>query len=206
PAEAEPGMIAIARGTGLAAAFALAGAEVLPLDDEPTATSGRLVEAIEALGNRDVIVLPNSPITLAVAHDVETRMTSVDGAVTVIPSRAHVQGLAAAAVFDRTMSAGRLTTAMTDAAEATRHGAVIAARTAGSNGIVGPWSAGDVLGRVDGTVTVLGASPLSTARTVTDRVIDDDAELVTLVTGGRCPDDVVAALCDDLAGRGIDVS
>lgn len=205
-ADTAPGLITMARGAGLTATFALAGAEVLPIGDAPSATARQLRDGIESLGNNDVIVLPNSPISLAIALDVQARDKIVDGDITVIPSRSHVQGLAAAAVFDMAASLEAATAAMTEAAESTRHGAVLIARTAGCNGYVGQWAAGDVLGRIDGTVRARGTTVGEVARSVLAELARETDELVTFVTGDDCPDELVTALTGEFEARGIDVT
>lgn len=213
-ADTAPGLITMARGAGLTATFALAGAEVLPSGDDPSATARQLRETIESLGNHDVIVLPNSPIALSIALDVRERDKIVDGEIAVIPSRSHVQGLAAAAVFDAGAPLDAVTAAMTEAAESTRHGAVLVAAASGCNALVGPWAAGDVLGRIDGSVNMLGASTNEVARSVLRELLGPDnesaddpgAELVTLITGEQCPDDLVTELSGELEARGLDVT
>lgn len=209
-ADTEPGLITMARGSGLTATFALAGAEVLPTGDTPSTMARALRDAIESLGNHDVILLPNSPIALAIALDVREREKIVEGEIVVIPSRSHVQGLAAAAVFDAGSPLDAVTAAMTAAAESTRHGAVLIADTAGCNALVGPWTAGDVLGRIDGTVNTLGTSAGAVARAVlTELLTDGDDpgdELVTFITGEKCPRDLVTELSGELEARGLDVT
>jgi len=102
--------------------------------------------------------------------------------VAVVPTRAPVQGLAALAVHDDQRRFDDDVVSMTSAAGSTRHGAItIAVREAMTS--VGVCRAGDVLGLIDGDVSVLGSDLATVAHEIVDRMLAGGGELVTVVQG-----------------------
>ncbi|MEV1174873.1 hypothetical protein AB0J09_41430, partial [Nonomuraea sp. NPDC049784] len=106
--------------------------------------------------------------------------------VSVLPTEATVQGLAALAVHDPLRRFDDDVVAMTDAAGHTRYGHVTVAdrEAVTSAGVCRP---GDVLGMIDGDVAVIGGSLDHVATMVVDRMVAGGGELVTLVTGLEAP-------------------
>jgi dihydroxyacetone kinase-like predicted kinase len=99
-----------------------------------------------------------------------------------VPTRAQVQGLAAAAVHDPGRGFDDDVVAMSAAAGAARDGAVTIASRDGLTS-AGPCSVGDVLGVVDGDFAIVGDDLERVAREVVDRLLSGGGELVTLVVG-----------------------
>lgn len=188
------GVVAWAAGPGLAETFRASG--VVPVTDAAgrRASTGEVLAAVRDAGTRAVVVLPNDPDTLAVATAAARAARAEGLRVTVVPTRAQVQGLAAAAVHDAGADLEDDVVAMTSAAGATRHGAVtVAARDAIT--MAGRCSVGDVLGVVDGDFAVIGSDLAVVAAEVLSRLLSGGGELVTLVTGQGAPD----GLADELA-------
>jgi dihydroxyacetone kinase-like predicted kinase len=102
--------------------------------------------------------------------------------VTVIPTRAQVHGLAAAAVHDPGRGFDDDVVAMSAAAGSARDGAVTVAARDGLT-TAGPCKVGDVLGVVDGDFAVIGDDLERVAAEVVDRLLSGGGELVTLVVG-----------------------
>jgi dihydroxyacetone kinase-like predicted kinase len=117
--------------------------------------------------------------------------------VTVLPTRATVQGLAALAVHDPMRRFDDDVVAMTDAAGHTRYGHLVVADREGvtSAGLCRP---GDVLGLIDGDVSVIGKELREVAERVVDRMLAGGGELVTLVTGADAPGDLASAVAAHL--------
>ena len=127
-------------------------------------------------------MLPNDGGVAAVAA-AAARIAREEGlTVSVVPSRATVQGVAALAVHDPMRRFDDDVVAMTEAAGHTRHGHVwVANREAvTSAGVCRP---GDVLGVVDGDVALIGSDLTETAIAVADRLLSVSSELVTLISG-----------------------
>jgi dihydroxyacetone kinase-like predicted kinase len=177
-----PGLVACAAGPGLARLFREVGAVVVPTGPGRRPSTGEILEALHATGAETVAVLPNDPDTLAVAAAAASAARGEGVRVTVLPTRAQVQGLAAAAVHDpnRTFEADMVE--MTAAAGATRHGAVtVAAKEAMT--MAGPCRIGDALGVVQGDFAVVGSDLTQVACEVVDRLLTGGGELLSLVRG-----------------------
>ena len=100
----------------------------------------------------------------------------------VVPTRAQVQGLAAAAVHDPARSFDDDVVAMSSAAGAARDGAVTVAAKDGLTS-AGECKIGDALGVVDGDFAVVGSDLKKVAIEVIERLLSGGGELVTLVVG-----------------------
>lgn len=195
---ADRGILAIAAGPGAAELFEAAGAVVL-VGDERIGTDD-LLAAIRRMPHREVLVLPNGalPAHELVAVGVAARDAHRD--VLLLPSASVVQGLAAVAVHDRGRIAVDDAFAMSEAAAATRWGALRRA-TERALTMVGTCAAGDGLGLVGHDVVVIDRQVGAAGRILLDRMLGFGGELVTLLMGADAPD----GLADDLVahiGRG----
>jgi len=176
------GVVAVAAGPGLEELFAAAGATVVPGGPGRRCSTGEIVAAIRATACAEVVVLPNDPQTLVVAEAAAQAARDSGLRLSVIPTRAQVQGLAAVAVHDPGRRFDDDVVAMTAAAGHTRHGAVtVALRDAIT--MAGPCRSGDALGVVDGDFAVVGHDIESVGMEVVTRLLAAGGELVTLVTG-----------------------
>ena len=201
PAERErvaPGraVVAVAPGHGLVDLFVQAGASVVAGGPCANPSTREILDAIEAVGVGEVVVLPNDGNVLGAATQaaIAARQAGID--VQVVPTRSPVQGLAALAVHDAGRALADDAIAMTDAARATRWAEVtVAVRDAQT--MAGACRAGDVLGLVSGEVVLVGDDVVIVAAGLLDRLLASGGELVTLVIG----DDVPSSIADDLAAR-----
>lgn len=200
-------VVACAAGPGLAELFRDAGAIVVRGGPGRRPSTGELLDAVHATGARDVVVLPNDDDTQAVA-DAAARTAREGGLrVSVLPTRAQVQGLAAIAVHESELDFEEDLVRMSAAAGGCRDGAVtVAARDAITT--AGPCRIGDALGVVQGDFAVVGADLAEVARQVLDRLLSGGGELVTVVRGGEADDALVAAVRDHLRRqyRGLEVT
>ncbi len=176
-------LVAFAAGAGLARLFAEVGAQVVigaDIDSRPSAAD--LLEAIRRTGAAAVVVLPNAPDGLVEADRAARLARQEQIRVSVLPTRAQVQGLAAAAVHDPSQSMDENVVLMSAASGATRDGAITVAteQAITSGGLCRP---GDVLGVVGGDIVVVGADLAEVGATVLDRLLSGGGELVTLVGG-----------------------
>ncbi|MFI5718265.1 DAK2 domain-containing protein [Nocardia sp. NPDC051750] len=185
------GVLAVAAGAGAAALFEAAGAVVLTA--ETALESAVLLAAIREMPHREVLVLPNGalPAHELVAVGVAARDAHRD--VLLLPSASMVQGLAAMAVHDRARIAVDDGFAMSEAAAATRWGAL---RRAGERALtmVGTCASGDGLGLVGHDVVVIDRDVLAAGHTLLDRMLGLGGELVTLLVGAGAPDELAAEL------------
>jgi DAK2 domain fusion protein YloV len=176
-------IIAVSAGPGLDALFREAGAVVVSGGPGRRPSMGMLLEAIEACGAAEVVVLPNDHDSIRTAEiAARTAEESGEVRVAVIPSQAQVQGLAAVAVHEPGRSFDQDVLHMTATARHARHGAVtIAARQAIT--MAGPCEPGDVLGVIESDFVSVGQDLEDVARLVVDRLVGGGGDLVTLVAG-----------------------
>jgi hypothetical protein len=174
-------VVAVAAGDGLAGLFREAGAVVVRREPGASPPLAAVLAAIREAG-AEVVVLPNDSGVRAVAMAAAEIAREEGVTVSVLPTKASVQGLAALAVHDPLRRFDDDVVAMTDAAGHTRHGHVwVANREAmTSAGLCRP---GDVLGVVDGDVSLIGTAVAQVAVEVADRLVSASSELVTLVSG-----------------------
>ncbi len=184
------GLVVVAPGPGLAEIFAGEGAAVVGGAGEGARPSTRdVLAAIRATGAGRVIVLPNDPNVLRVAQAAAEEARAAGIRVGVVPTRSPVQAMAAMAVRDDERHFHDEIIAMAEAAGACRYAEVTVATKEAVTG-AGRCVAGDVLGLVEGEVTVIGKELAPTCVTVLDRLLGGGGELVTLVLGAAAPDEL----------------
>jgi DAK2 domain fusion protein YloV len=201
------GVVAWAAGPGLVTAFEQCGVVPVVVQQGRRASTGEVLDAVRRTGAQAVVVLPNDPDTLAVARTAAKSAREEGIRVTVVPTRAQVQGLSAAAVHDPAVDFEQDVAAMSAAAGGTRHGAVtVAARDAIT--MAGPCKVGDVLGVVDGDFAVVGSDHAEVGVEVLRRLLSGGGEMVTLVTGQEVPEGLVDALTREVraAFPGVEVN
>ncbi|GAA4074780.1 DAK2 domain-containing protein [Nonomuraea soli] len=190
------GVVAVAAGDGIAALFEEAGAVVVRREPGTSPPLPAMLAAIRDAGD-EVAVLPNDEGVRAVAI-AAAEIAREDGVVvSVLPTKATVQGLAALAVHDPLRRFDDDVVAMTDAAGHTRYGHVtVADRQAMTS--VGVCRPGDVLGLIDGDVVDLGPDLGELCMRLVQRMVAGGGELVTLVTGKDAPPSLAPAVADHL--------
>jgi hypothetical protein len=191
------GVVAVVSGGGLAALFESVGAHPVVGGPGHRPSTADLLDAIRTCGTEEVVLLPNDGDSLAVAEAAAER-ARVDGTrVSVVPTRAIVQGLAAIAVHDPTRRFEDDVVGMTAAASATRYGGVtVAVREAFTS--AGRCQAGDALGLMDDEVVDVGDNLGDTAVAVIDRMLGGVGELVTLVSGRDVPEGLLDRVTEHL--------
>src|ERR687898_1538767 len=163
-------LVAFAAGDGLAALFESAGAIVVrtPVGRRPS--TAEMLEAVRRGAGGEVVVLPNERDGIPVAEAAAAEARAEGFRVAVIPTRAQVQGIAAAAVHEPVRPFDADVVAMTTAAGHTRHGAVtVAAREAATS--AGVCRPGDILGVVEGDFALIGSDLLAVAVEVVERML-----------------------------------
>ncbi|MFF6957557.1 DAK2 domain-containing protein [Streptomyces sp. NPDC008317] len=184
-------VVAVVRGDGLSELCARAGATVVAVRPGEQPASGEIAAAIRRAHALEVVLLPNDR-DLRHAAGAAAEQARADGVrVALIPTRSAVQGLAALAVHEPSRRFDEDVVAMTSAAGATRYAelAVAEHRSWTSAGIC---QAGDILGLIDGDVSVIGTTLAGTATAVLDRMLAAGGELVTLIPGPDAPADLTA--------------
>ncbi|HVB26861.1 MAG TPA: DAK2 domain-containing protein, partial [Mycobacteriales bacterium] len=190
-------VVAVVPGGGLTALFSTAGACVLAGGPTANPSTQEVLDAIIGSAATEVVVLPNDATVRGVAEAAAIVARDEGLVVAVVPTKSPVQGLAALAVHDPDRRFSDDVIAMTAAAGATRWAEVtIAVREAQTS--AGVCRPGDVLGLVEGDVTLMGSQIREVACGLLDRLLDGGGELVTLVTGADADEDLGAVLCEYL--------
>ena len=181
-------VVIVAAGGGLRQLFEDSGARALLTTPGTHCSTADFLEAIVASGAAEVVVMPNDAGSIAAAEAAAVQARDLGFRVSVIPTRAQVQGLAALAVHEPGRSFDADVVAMTAAAGHTRHGAITRARERAMT-MAGPCEPGDVLGVVEGDFVVVGTELDDVVRQVVTRLLSGGGELLTLVTGeGASPE------------------
>ena len=175
-------IVAVTHGPGTAELLRVAGVVTVPALPNTRPSTAELLEAILASEAGEVILLPSDGDTRAVAGVAAAEARAGGVRVSVIPTRAIVQSLAAAAVHDPAAAFEEDVVAMTRAAGATRYAAVTVA-TREVLTTAGPCRVGDILGLVDGDISTVGDDTARVARDLLNAMLAAGGELVTLVFG-----------------------
>jgi dihydroxyacetone kinase-like predicted kinase len=130
----------------------------------------------------EVVLLPNDVDNRAACEPAAAQARGSGLTVTVVPTAASVQALAALAVHDPGRRFAEDVVAMTAAAGATRHGAVLIAPTDAMTS-AGVCAAGDALGLIDGDVVMIGTDPETVGAELIERLLGGGGELLTLIAG-----------------------
>jgi DAK2 domain fusion protein YloV len=193
PSRSGRAVIVVAAGTGLRRLFEDSGARALLISPGSHCSTSDFLEAVVESAAAEVIVLPNDSGSISAAEAAARQARELGVRVSVIPTRAQVQGLAALAVHEPGRSFDADVVAMTAAAGHTRHGAVTRARERAWT-MAGPCEPGDVLGVIEGDFVVVGVELNDVVREVVTRLLNGGGELLTLVTGEGAPPGLAAAV------------
>jgi DAK2 domain fusion protein YloV len=196
-------VVAVASGEGTAHLLRDSSAHVVD------ATGGRpstrdLLEAVLATGAAEVVLLPNDANVRAVASAAADQAAAQGIAAQVIPTASVLQGLAAVAVTNPDRPFAEDVLEMQAAALRTRWAEVTTAQRDAVTE-AGTCAPGDVLGLVQGRITVIGSDLATVASQVLDQLLADPAELVTVLLGDATGDDLGAHLVDHVTAQRPDV-
>ncbi len=180
--QVETGVVAVAVGDGLQRLFAELGVQrVVAGGQSMNPSTAQILEAVHACAAESVIVLPNNKNIVPVARQVPEL---ADRPVSVVPTTAVVEALAALVAYDPDASLEANTAAMDKAASLVRAGEVTQA-VRDSVAECGPIAAGDWIAITRDGVSAAAKSAADAVISLVDRLIDDDAELVTVVVGAE---------------------
>ncbi len=169
-------------GPGLADLTTRAGGTPLMFGPDRELTVAMVAAAIRDSGAEEVICLPNRAGHIPMFEAAAAAARDAGARVAVLPTTVQVQALTALAVHDPGRPFDIVVVAMSNAAGATRHGAVTIAAEDGIT-MAGPCRAGDVLGVVNGDFAIVGSAEADVAFEVLQRLDLATAEIVTLVVG-----------------------
>ena len=185
-------VVAVSSGEGISEMFRDLGVQVVVHGGQTlNPSTAELLDAVKRANAQHVILLPGNKNIIPVAEQVDAL---TDKTVRVVPTRSMPEGLAALMAYDPENDAPSNVLPMRRAAEAIITGEVTQAVRA-SNTEAGAVEEGDWMGIVRGEGIVAIAKDLvDAAQALLEHLVDDDRELVTVITGADATDDVTSEL------------
>jgi len=174
-------VVAVSSGDGLSELFGQLGVHgIVTGGQTANPSTAELLEAVELMNSRHVIILPNNKNIIPVAEQVNALTTKE---VRVVHTRSMPEALAALVNYDPEADSDTNSEAMTTAANSVATGEITqAVRDTSSD--VGSVTTGDWIGLVrgDGIVSV-GGTLIVAATELLRHLITDSSELLTILTG-----------------------
>ena len=184
-------VVAVGAGGGVEAILTSMGvSRVVAGGQSMNPSTAELLAAVDSLRTGNVVVLPNNKNIIPVAEQVdgETERT-----VSVVPTRSVVEGIASLLAFSADHTAVHNAEVMATAAAAVTAAEVTqAVRDATSS--AGPISAGDWLGIGPAGITAVESEAAAAATALLSAIIDDDHELLTVLTGADADEAATEAI------------
>lgn len=196
-------VVAVSSGDGLVELFAQLRVQgVVTGGQTMNPSTAELLDTVEHVNADQVVILPNNSNIIPVARQVDAL---TDKTVVVVPTRTVAQALAALIVYDPEDDADANLAEMTEAAESVTSGELTQA-VRDSNTDIGPVSTGQWIGIIDGTgiVAIDDAEPTA-AISLLERMLADDGELLTIITGADADERVTTTITTWLADHHADV-
>jgi fatty acid kinase len=174
------GAVAVATGVGIGRIFRSLGVHRLIAGGQSmNPSTAQILEAVEALGSDEVVILPNNKNIRPVAESVDA-LTSKS--VRVIPTNTIAEGFAALLAYDPGAHIDANARAMEESADRVVAGEVTqAVRDSDSN--VGPVKAGDWIGLSRQGIEAVADTLAAASVALLDVLVTDEHELVTIIEG-----------------------
>jgi hypothetical protein len=164
-------------------------------------STAQILEAVESTSSGNVIVLPNNKNIVPVAQQVPGL---TDMPVSVLPTASIVEALGALVAYDPAAALAVNVEAMQEAADRVRAGEVTQA-VRDSVAECGPIVEGDWIAISRAGIHVAAKSATEAAIALIDVLVDDDAELVTIIAGADADADATARIGEHVASAHPDV-
>jgi uncharacterized protein len=173
-------IVAVVTGDGIGRIFRSLGVHHLVVGGQTmNPATADLVKAVEEVGSREVVILPNNKNIRPVAEQVDALS---DKTVRVVATGSIVEGFAALLAYDPAAGAEVNVTAMTESA-AHVVPAEITRAVRDTMTEAGEVRAGDYIGISRDGVMAVADSVVMCARLLLSRLLDESHELVTLIEG-----------------------
>ncbi len=191
----EYGIVAVALGDGLADIFRdLMVDEIVDGGQTMNPSIQDLAQAVEATHAKNVFILPNNTNIILAAQQA-TELTKKN--VVVLPTKSVPMGISAMLAFSQEMSVEENTAAMTEAAESV-HTASITYAVRDTTYEDQQIHQGDIMGMIDNKLSVLGEDIHQVGMKVTEKMVHDEATLITVYYGSDISEAEARKLCEDL--------
>jgi hypothetical protein len=190
------GVVAVAAGEGVRRLLVSLGAQqVVAGGQSMNPSTAQILEAVDACAAEGVIVLPNNKNIVPVAQQVPG-LTELP--VSVLPTASIVEALGALVAYDSTAGLAPNAAAMQEAADRVRAGEVTQA-VRDSVAECGPIAEGDWIAISRAGIHVAAKSAPDAAIALIDALVDEDAELVTIIAGADAQADDTARIGEHVA-------
>ena len=190
-------VVAVSSGAGISDMFRDLGVQVVVHGGQTlNPSTAELLDAVTRANAQHVILLPGNKNIIPVAEQVDTL---TDKTVRVVPTRSMPEGLAALMAYDPENDAPSNVLPMRRAAEAIVTGEVTQA-VRSSNTDAGQVEEGDWMGIVSGAnaskrgIVAIADDLVGAAQSLLEHLVDDDRELVTVITGADATDTATSEL------------
>ena len=197
-------VVAVCSGEGLVELFAQLRVQgVVTGGQTMNPSTSELLDTVAAVNADQVVILPNNKNIIPVAEQVNALSAKQ---VMVVPTTSMPEALAALVVYDPEASADINYAQMVEAAESVATGEVTQAiRDTSSD--AGPIKEGDWIGIVKGDgIAAISDSPHSVSIALLEHLLDDDAELVTVIAGQDATAESTAAIEGWLSDHRADIA
>jgi len=173
-------VVAVGAGAGVVDILMSMGAHrVVAGGQSMNPSTAELLAAVDSLPTGHVVVLPNNKNIIPVAEQVDGETERTVG---VVPTRSVVEGISSLLAFSPGATAAQNSEAMAVAAESVTHGEVTqAVRDASTS--ARPIAEGDWLGIGPDGIAAVESDAAAAATALLGTIIDDDHELLTVLTG-----------------------
>jgi uncharacterized protein len=187
----EYGIVAVSMGSGIAKLFKSIGVSaVIEGGQTMNPSTEDIVKAINEVNAKKVILLPNNKNIIMAA---EQAAEVSDQEVIVIPSKTVPQGMTALLAFNPTTDLVSNKNTMTDALNHVKTGQItFAVRDTSIEGL--EIEKDDFMGINDGKIIVKNKNKLEAAKELLSQMLDEDAEILTILQGEDTNDDEVDSL------------
>ena len=173
------GVVAASRGAGARELFESMGAKVIEGGQGANPSTEDFVRAVEELGARAVVLLPNNKNVVPTARSVGEL---VEAEVYVVPAKSIAGGLAALVGYDAEGEPEEVVEEMREIEEALRYAEVtMAVRDTRVDGR--EVREGEYIGLLDGEIRFVGESVREVAYSLAEDIVEGGADFVTLLRG-----------------------
>jgi len=192
------GIVAIAAGKGVQELFESLGANyVISGGQTMNPSTEDIVKAINEVNADKVIILPNNK-NIFMAADQAAEVAELP--VAVVPSKTVSQGLTAMLSFNEQATLEENKETMTDVLSSVVSGQVThAIRDTMIDGV--KITEGDFLGMIDGKIVISNPDILATSLATLEQMINEDTEIVTILTGEDGSAEQAQAFADQLMDK-----
>jgi DAK2 domain fusion protein YloV len=188
------GFVAVAAGEGLVEILRSLGVDTVVSGGQTmNPSTAELLEAIESVPARSVVVLPNNRNIIMAAQQTVGLASKPVG---VVPTTSVPQSFAAMLSADTDAPLEDNIATMSEAAAAVRTGEVTTA-VKDSKGKTGPIKAGQIIGISDHEIEAVGTDLAAVSKALLD-VIADGGEMLTLLAGKDLSDEDLASIAGTL--------